>query len=592
MEKASYWKGEEVKSDKIKYSFRKKLLLCFVISSVIPIVLSCIFLIQSMKFKVQLDYTRRNNEMVAVIEDKFSETFAEIEDIAGQFAETAYIKEAMENSIVDNKYVYNKLYDLSSGLRDKAIFSIYSVEGKCLYTTGNTDEAKKLPNYCGILKTANTHRDSMVVRKEQHYRSDETILLRSVKAIINEQDEIVGYFSAAMGERELENILKGCYSSKDKLYIFNEFLEPVYMAGVQDEENVITELRHRYFTENDINGPRMNKTVSIDAIEDYGLYVLLVRPEIFTGDITKSMYIVLVILAVLSFILCFVISSKMSKRLYEPVDILNKGMSRVREGDFDVRLVPVSDDELGQLTDNFNDMAQDIKSYMEEQVRQQKKLNETETAMMQAQLNPHFLYNTLDTIKWAGKANGSNEVAILSTRLAKILRVSISEDKFIKLEDELKLVEYYAEIQEIRFEGHFVIEDRIPEEMKSCYVPKLVIQPIVENSVIHGFKDSNGGKVIISGSIVKEDCKEKMLINITDDGCGIDEEVIDRLNDKNSENMRGHIGFYNVKNIINLNYGTEYGVVIGKNEPQGTRVTISMPVVRGGEDHVQTDSSR
>ena len=581
-----------MKSDNVKFSFRKKLLLGFAISSVIPIIFSCIFLIQSMRFKVQLDYTRRNHEIVAVIEDRFTEVFAEIEDIAGQFAETAYITAAMENCILDNKYVYNKLYDLSSVLRDKAVFSIYSIDGSCLYTTGNMDEAKDLPYYCGILKTANTHRDIMVVRREQHYNTDETILLRCVKAVINEHEEIVGYFSAAMGERELDNILKGCYSSKDRLCIFNEFLEPIYMVGVQDEENIMTELRHRYFTGRDINDQYMNNAVSIDAIGEYGLYAVLVRPEIFTADVTKSMYMVLIILAILSFMLCFVISSRMSKKFYEPVDLLNKGMIRVREGDFDVRLVPISDDEFGKLTANFNDMAQDIKSYMEEQVRQQKKLNETETAMMQAQLNPHFLYNTLDTIKWAGKANGSNEIAVLSTRLAKILRISISEDKFIKLEDELKLVEYYAEIQEIRFDGHFLIEDRIPEEMKDCLVPKLVIQPIVENSVIHGFKDSNGGKVIISGRTIEEDGKEKMIIDITDDGCGIDESVIDRLNDKNSENMKGHIGFYNVKSIIKLNYGDEYGVVIGKNEPLGTKVTISMPVIRGGGKYVQTDSSR
>ena len=198
--------------------------------------------------------------------------------------------------------------------------------------------------------------------------------------------------------------------------------------------------------------------------------------------------------------------------------------------------------------------------------------------MMQAQLNPHFLYNTLDTIKWVAKANHVPEQVTLASGLAKILRTSISEGKFIPLSEELKLVECYADIQKIRFNGNFTFDLEVPMELEDWIVPKLIVQPIVENAIIHGLAGREGGHVFLNAYE-----KEKQLcIEVTDDGCGMDAQIIEQLNTRDRDNLRGHIGFYNVDTIIRLYYGEGYGLHAELLPNGGTKVTMVLPERKEG----------
>ena len=205
--------------------------------------------------------------------------------------------------------------------------------------------------------------------------------------------------------------------------------------------------------------------------------------------------------------------------------------------------------------------------------------------MMQAQLNPHFLYNTLDTMKWVAKANHIPEIATMAAGLAKILRTSISKRQFIYLKEELELVNCYVDIQKIRFNDKFSYSAELEEGLEECVIPKLIIQPIVENSVLHGLKESEEGciRVKITG-------KDGVLcIEVTDDGCGVPEERMDAINHRRQEQLVGHIGVSNVDTIIRLTYGEEYGIHLerlgGSGEDEsavhGTKVTLRLPVRYG-----------
>ena len=152
-------------------------------------------------------------------------------------------------------------------------------------------------------------------------------------------------------------------------------------------------------------------------------------------------------------------------------------------------------------------------------------MNETQIAMMQSQLNPHFLYNTLDTMKWVAKANHIPEIATLAAKLAKILRTSISSAQFITLQEEMTLVESYAKIQKIRFNGKFDFRYEIAPETEEILVPKLIVQPIVENAVIHGLADADEGHIFVRAYLERKE----LVIEVSDDGCGISDEVIHRL---------------------------------------------------------------
>ena len=172
-------------------------------------------------------------------------------------------------------------------------------------------------------------------------------------------------------------------------------------------------------------------------------------------------------------------------------------MEKVKAGDLNIRVHSTRTDELGRLTDSFNGMVRDLKTYLEEKVQQQKDLNETTLRLYQTQLNPHFLYNTLDTIKWNAKINQIPEIAVLAENLAVILRKSISSKPFITLREELDTIDSYIRIQKIRFSGRFLYETEIPDLLEESMIPKMILQPLVENAIIHGLDGCDNGYICI-----------------------------------------------------------------------------------------------
>lgn len=231
-----------------------------------------------------------------------------------------------------------------------------------------------------------------------------------------------------------------------------------------------------------------------------------------------------------------------------------------------------TNDELGRLTESFNQMVKDLKRYLEDRVQQQKDLNATTLRLYQTQLNPHFLYNTLDTIKWSAKIHQIPEIAVLAENLAVILRKSISSKPFIQLCEELDTIESYIKIQKIRFAGRFLYETEIPDVLEDCVIPKMILQPLVENAIIHGLDGCANGYICIYAAQ-----KDGILrISVTDDGCGMGQEMLDWMNSPNPAKRDGHLGLYNVIQILKLYYGEEYGIQ-AESDTSGTTVTIRLP---------------
>ena len=217
-------------------------------------------------------------------------------------------------------------------------------------------------------------------------------------------------------------------------------------------------------------------------------------------------------------------------------------------------------------------MVKDLKRYLEDRVQQQKDLNETTLRLYQTQLNPHFLYNTLDTIKWSAKIHQIPEIAVLAENLAVILRKSISSKPFIRLREELDTIESYIKIQKIRFAGRFLYETEIPDVLEDCMIPKMILQPLVENAIIHGLDGCENGYICIYAAQ-----KDGILrISVTDDGCGMGQEMLDWINSPDPIKRDGHLGLYNVIRILKLYYGEEYGMQ-AESDAEGTTVTLTLP---------------
>ena len=222
-----------------------------------------------------------------------------------------------------------------------------------------------------------------------------------------------------------------------------------------------------------------------------------------------------------------------------------------------------------------------IETLMGEIIRQQNERRKSELDALQSQINPHFLYNTLESITWMVEAQKNEEAVIMISELAKLLRVSLSRGKtIIPVKDELQHSRSYMNIQLARYKERFKTEFRIEEEIENCCIVKLVIQPILENAIYYGvgnMDEDDDGMIIVSGKKKDED----ILITIEDNGMGMREEVLENILTDNSKVPKhgSGVGVINVHSRIRLMFGEEYGLSIESEPDEGTRVTIRIPAI-------------
>ena len=274
--------------------------------------------------------------------------------------------------------------------------------------------------------------------------------------------------------------------------------------------------------------------------------------------------------------LCVLASMRFSRQLFEPIRALNSAMREVEEGNLNVQLDNRRIDEMGQLSGRFNRMAQRLRQNLKDSLRQQRELNEAQIRMMQAQLNPHFLCNTLDTMKWISKIKQVPQVALMSTDLADILRFCISPDEFVPLRREVEILRRYMEIQSIRLSGKCRLEVDMPPELEECRVPKMILQPLAENAILHGLDGVEDGVIWVR---VRSQGTQTLTISVEDNGRGLPPELMGPYTGPPETSGRGHLGLYNVDTILKKHYGEAYGLRLGSRPGgPGAAVTASLPL--------------
>ncbi|WP_366161213.1 sensor histidine kinase [Bacillus infantis] len=274
--------------------------------------------------------------------------------------------------------------------------------------------------------------------------------------------------------------------------------------------------------------------------------------------------------------------------IVKPLNQLRLVMDEVEKDNFHVQVQINRKDELGRVGDSFNKMMNKINNLISDIY--QKDINEKEAQLraLRAQINPHFLYNTLDAINWMAQFDKTDEVSKMTIALSRLLKSSISNNKeFIRLEEEAKYIDDYMTIQKIRFQDKIHYSMQIDEAAKNCLVPKLILQPIVENAMIHGLeKKLENGYLLIKGYL-----KNDLLhIQIIDNGVGMDERTMSALLKgvyvNRDENKGTGNGILNVQNRIKLLFGREYGLKIDSNENVGSVFEMTLPVHREGYKNV------
>ena len=277
-------------------------------------------------------------------------------------------------------------------------------------------------------------------------------------------------------------------------------------------------------------------------------------------------------------LIAIILAIFMSRRISKPVKILESSMNEAEKGNFDIKVNIESDDEIGELSKAFNIMIAKIKELMLQNLKEQELKRKSELKALQAQINPHFLYNTLDSIIWMAEGKKCDEVVMMTSSLAKLFRLSISKgEEIITIRNEIEHIKSYLTIQKMRYRDKLDFEIDVDENILKYRTLKILLQPLVENAIYHGIKNKEGTGVIrITGGVVG-DC---ILLQVIDNGVGMSSEEVENILKSAARSESGSgVGVKNVNERIKIYFGENYGLEFISRPDEGTTANIRLPIL-------------
>jgi len=355
----------------------------------------------------------------------------------------------------------------------------------------------------------------------------------------------------------------------------------IYSGRFKEDNKYAATLKDGITVEN-LSGK--NLTLNVRTIGYTGWKLVGVTPSAALGvDGIKFRFFVLFVADLFLFLLAM-INAFISDKISNPIKSLDGSVREIESGNLDVEIVPSGSYEVEHLGKSIKNMLGRIKVLMSDLVAEHNAKRKSEFDTLQSQINPHFLYNTLDIIVWMIENENSDKAVNIVTALAKFFRISLSKGKnIITVKDEVEHVRNYLMIQNMRFKNRFEYSIDVDEKVLSYSSLKLMLQPLVENAIYHGmeFMDGDGE---IDVKVFKED--NSLYFTITDNGLGMSEDMVETLLSKDfvpSKKGSG-IGVKNVNERIKLYFGSEYGLKVESEPDEGTKITIHLPAVVYGEN--------
>lgn len=573
-------------------SFFIKLLLTYLLIGVLPVITLGML---TTAFTYTLPIRKLENQSLQMAYkslDSLESTLDEYKNTLELFAQDEQVKAVLVSKSVrqyDRNIIYQKMYMLLSGkvtdsclylIRENGDFIISSISNNKLY------DRKHLKDW-GIFRVLNSESRAFIYPNRYTTADGKNISL-SVAKRIEADGEVVGYAILDIPKTTVEKTLTAEGNMLDMNYmILDDNFYIMYDDLIKDDAVEFFQKSFRYEMlkkKQDIRIVNLkDRSGLLCSVNSQKNNLILVAEVPVETILQNNKYIVLItsLMAIVSIILCCILTIFISRRVSKPIKEIVSAMEKVEKGDINTRVeLKESDDEIGYMARRFNEMVESLNDLFRKNMEKQDRLRLAEIKSLQAQINPHFLYNTLDSIKWLAKLNGIEEISVIVSKLGNLLKYSInSEGDLVTVEESIFLIDSYLSIQKIRFEGKFEVEMEIDESIMKCLVPKLVIQPIVENAIVHGIENKIGKSAV---RITGRRENDRIVFEVEDDGVGISEEDLEKLRDSVAlPGTKESIGLSNIHNRIKLYYGEKYGLEIYSEKGKGTRVRVTMPVDDG-----------
>jgi two-component system sensor histidine kinase YesM len=516
---------------------------------------------------------------VLIYDDTIQKVLTTSKQYDREYISNWIIQKTTAKNIIYNAYISNDINSLRLYTKDGATSIEETTEFKTLTPPMQDDFRQRLEQ--------NNIQNSIWIPYSFFKTSQAEKHISLVKRIpnLNSINKYIGVIKAEIPQSIFEDILNQTSTTVNtSVVLFNAYDEVIASAGHNAFLNPA--VLNKIIAENtlspstglkDITYENQHYLMGLRAIEntDWRLAVLIPNSDILaaTNIYRKQMLLIVLILLIFSIPIIYFTSRSLTLRLR----LLKHHMNASASGNFDIPPLQNGNDEIGDLTRNFNYMLTKIAMLLDEQYKLGYEIKNLELKVLQSQINPHFLYNTLDMIYWLAVKNKVPEISSAAKALGGFYKLSLGHgEDIVTIEKELAHVEAYVSIQNMRFENNITLSIDVPEVLHSYTMIKIILQPLVENAILHGIREREDGKgtIAISGKI------EDMTITlvVSDNGIGMDQQQADSLLAKNTE--KNSYGIWNINERLHLHYGEPYGLSYKSVLSEGTQVTITFPAVK------------
>ena len=466
----------------------------------------------------------------------------------------------------DVEHIYGDLYTILAGRSGEMAIYLLSADGTQVIATDDLPRDYRLPEHLhwGLIGRATAQQD-WVIASADRYEADRRETVFSMARAIRQGDELLGFAVIDVRREALVPLIQRVQDGSEGQIILTDRYNYVMMDMLD---------HHREGFSSVLSGSEEGASESVFrdysySSQDTGFTVHL-RQRLDSTPLDYLFRLVLMVDAVALSITAY-LAYRLSRHLWRPLHTLAMAMRRVRSrDDFSVQVDVQRSDEIGELALTFNNLVTHIRTLLAENRERERTLRVAQVKSLTEMIKPHFMYNTLNLIKWSAKLGDSEGAADIAVQLGKLLRASVSMKEFVTVAEELTFLRTYLKIQQRRFEGRLKVTVRVASSAYGCYVPKLILQPLVENAIQHGIEmTEGGGRIEITGAM--ED--NYLVFRVKDNGQGMSPERRQEVLARRDDN---HFGLYNVHMRAVLNGDETCGIELHSMEGKGTEVILTL----------------